>query len=103
MRPSILDPMFAPVTTLDGVGSKVALLLGNLLGSGGEIDVPRVGALVFHLPQGLIDRRTRPGIAFAAGGIVTLDFLLIDTNRHREASTACLTRYMGTTKQVKSR
>lgn len=76
MRPSILDPMFAPVTTLDGVGSKVALLLGNLLGSGGEIDVPRVGALVFHLPQGLIDRRTRPGIAFAAGGIVTLDLFV---------------------------
>ncbi|MEM9574265.1 MAG: ATP-dependent DNA helicase RecG, partial [Pseudomonadota bacterium] len=76
MRPSILDPLFAPVTTLDGVGNKVALLLGNLLGSGGDIDVPRVGALAFHLPHGLIDRRNRPGIAFAAGSIVTLDLFV---------------------------
>lgn len=76
MRPSILDPLFAPVTSLDGVGSKVGLLLGNLLGAGGEIDVPRVGALIFHLPHSLIDRRTRPGIAFAAGSIVTLDLVV---------------------------
>lgn len=76
MRPSILDPLFASVTSLDGVGNKVGLLLGNLLGVGAEIEVPRVGALVFHLPHALIDRRNRPGIAFAAGSIVTLDLLV---------------------------
>lgn len=76
MRPSVLDPLFAPVTSLDGVGSKVAILLGNLLGSGGDIDVPRVGALVFHLPHSMIDRRNRPGIAFAQGSIVTLELFI---------------------------
>ncbi|MEM5500876.1 ATP-dependent DNA helicase RecG [Ahrensia kielensis] len=72
MRPSILDPLFAPVTTLEGIGNKVAILLGNLLGNSGELNVPRVSALAFHLPHSLIDRRSRPGIAFAGGGIVTL-------------------------------
>lgn len=80
MRPSVLDPLFAPVTTLEGIGDKVAVLLGNLLGNSSELTVPRVSALAFHLPHSLIDRRSRPGIAFAGGGIVTLE-LYID--RHQ--------------------
>ena len=37
LRPSILDPLFAPVTVLPGVGPKVAPLLNRLLG---EADRP---------------------------------------------------------------
>lgn len=81
MRPSILDPLFAPVTTLEGIGAKVAVLLANLLGNSGELTVPRVSALAFHLPYSLIDRRSRPGVAFAAGdGIVTLE---LHIDRHQ--------------------
>ena len=71
MRPSILDPLFAAVTTLEGVGPKVAAQLQTLLiGNGAEV---RVRDLLFHLPSGLIDRRKRAEIATAPeGGIVTL-------------------------------
>jgi len=74
MRPSVLDPLFAPVTTLDGVGAKLADLMANIVPgdvAGREL---RVGDLLFVLPHSLIDRRNRPGIANAAEGtIVTLD------------------------------
>ena len=71
MRPSILDPLFAPVTTLDGVGPKVAAQLQTLLAGPGN--TVRVRDLVLHLPSGLIDRRKRSEIVSAPqDGIVTL-------------------------------
>jgi ATP-dependent DNA helicase RecG len=81
MRPSLLDPLFAPITTLAGIGSKVAALIERVL----PLDLggrePRVGDLLFVLPNSVIDRRSRPGIAGSAEGqIVTLD-LRID--RHQ--------------------
>ncbi|MGE0499779.1 MAG: ATP-dependent DNA helicase RecG [Rhizobiaceae bacterium] len=83
MRPSLLDPLFAPVTSLDGVGSKVASLIANVAPADLAGREPRVGDLLFVLPQGAIDRSSRPGIAGAAEGqIVTLD-LRID--RHQPA------------------
>ncbi|MEX0953673.1 MAG: ATP-dependent DNA helicase RecG [Rhizobiaceae bacterium] len=81
MRPPLLDPLFAPATTLDGIGKKVAELLEHVVPSdlgGREV---RVGDLLFVLPHSVIDRRKRPGIAGSAeGAIVTLD-LLVD--RHQ--------------------
>ncbi|WP_306119384.1 MULTISPECIES: ATP-dependent DNA helicase RecG [unclassified Roseitalea] len=74
MRPSVLDPLFAPVTSLDGVGSKLAALIGQVTAYGGERDVPHIGALLFHLPHSVIDRSHRPTIMGATPGtIVTLD------------------------------
>jgi ATP-dependent DNA helicase RecG len=71
MRPSILDPLFAAVTTLEGVGPKVAAQFQTLLAGAGE--TIRVRDLLFHLPKGLIDRRKRAEIATAPeGSIVTL-------------------------------
>ncbi|MDS1135307.1 ATP-dependent DNA helicase RecG [Nitratireductor indicus] len=74
MRPSLLDPLFAPVTALDGVGTKLADLLSNIVPgdvSGRDL---RVGDLLFVLPHSLVDRRNRPGIANAPeGAIVTLE------------------------------
>jgi len=72
MRPDVLNPLFAPVTSLAGIGPKLAETLTNLVGApeGGEA---RVVDLLFHLPVALIDRSRQPGIAGAAeGATVTL-------------------------------
>jgi ATP-dependent DNA helicase RecG len=63
MRPSILDPLFASVSVLPGVGPKSALLFDRLLAPPGG--GARVIDLLFHLPYDTIDRRTRPKIADA--------------------------------------
>src|SRR5579863_900411 len=62
MRPSRLDPFFAPAESLPGVGPKIGKLLDRLLADGGSA---RVVDLLFHLPQAVIDRRNRPKIADA--------------------------------------
>ena len=74
MRPSILDPLFAPASSLDGVGPKIAGLLANIVPNDiGERDV-RVGDLLFVLPHSVIDRRQRHEITTAPpGAITTLD------------------------------
>ena len=55
MRPSLLDPLFAALTTLPGVGPKLEKLYRRLFG---RDDTPaRVIDLLFHLPTGTIDRR----------------------------------------------
>ena len=49
-RPNILFPLFAEVTTLTGVGPRIAKQIARLAG-------PRIADLLWHLPSGLIDRR----------------------------------------------
>lgn len=72
MRPSVLDPLFAPITTLPGVGPRVGALFDRLLGGPGQ--PARVIDLLFHTPAGVIDRRHRPRIVDApVGTVVTLD------------------------------
>lgn len=72
MRPALLDPLFATVATLTGVGPKLADLLAKLLGRD-SIEESRVVDLLFHAPYNIIDRRNRPGIAHAPqGAIVTI-------------------------------
>ncbi len=63
MRPSLLNPLFAPVTGLPGVGPKIAKLLDKLVGESGT--GARVLDLLFHLPYATIDRRSRAKIAEA--------------------------------------
>src|SRR5690349_8835679 len=66
MRPSVLNPLFAPVTALPGVGPRLGKLFEHLAGS-------HVVDLCWHLPTGLIDRRFAPKVADAPdGGIATL-------------------------------
>jgi len=73
MRPELLNPLFRPITSLGGVGPKVALALRRLIGGAEADEPPRVVDLLFHLPAALIDRRNQPGIALAPeGAIVTL-------------------------------
>ncbi|TIT36748.1 MAG: ATP-dependent DNA helicase RecG [Mesorhizobium sp.] len=81
MRPSILDPLFVPITSLAGVGPKVGTLIEKVVAADLGDRPARSGDLLFVLPHTVIDRRNRPGIALAAeGAIVTLE-LRID--RHQ--------------------
>ena len=78
MRPSLLNPLFAPVTSLPGVGPKQDKLLRYLLS---RDETPRLVDLLLHLPSQVIDRRARPKIRDAAvGTIVTLE---VTVDRHR--------------------
>src|SRR6202789_923771 len=71
MRPSALDPLFAPADALPGIGPKNAKLFTRLL------DKPqgaRVLDVLFHLPQATVDRRARPKIRDAVPDtIVTIE------------------------------
>ncbi len=68
MQPDSLAPLFAPLTTLRGVGPTVAALLAKV--AGGE----RIIDLLFHLPESYLDRRLRPTIAVARpGAVATLE------------------------------
>jgi ATP-dependent DNA helicase RecG len=78
MRPSLLDPFFAAITTLPGIGPKVEKLFRHLLG---RDDVPRVIDLLFHLPTGTVDRRARPKLRDVVPGSVATVEVTID--RHR--------------------
>src|ERR1700745_1031448 len=78
MRPSLLNRLFAPVTSLPGVGPKQDKLLRYLLS---RDETPRLVDLLMHLPSQVIDRRARPKIRDAAGGtMVTLE---VTVDRHR--------------------
>ncbi len=71
MRPSILDPLFAPASALPGIGPKNARLFDRLLE---RAEGARVVDVLFHLPQATVDRRARPRIRDAVpGSIVTIE------------------------------
>lgn len=73
MRPQLLDPLFAPATSLDGVGNRIAALLSNVVPADLTARALRVGDLLFALPHAIIDRSHRPQVAHAPhGAIVTL-------------------------------
>ncbi len=73
MRPSSLNPLFAPVQSLTGIGPRMATLLKKCLILPPGIFEPRVVDLLWHLPAGVIDRRLEPTTRDAVPGtIVTL-------------------------------
>ena len=78
MRPALLNPLFAPVTSLSGVGPKQDKLFRFLLD---RDQTPRLIDLLLHLPASVIDRRARPKIRDAVPGtVVTLEVMI---DRHR--------------------
>jgi ATP-dependent DNA helicase RecG len=78
MRPSLLNPLFAPVTSLPGVGPRQDKLLRYLLS---RDETPRLVDLLLHLPSQVVDRRARPKIRDAVPGtVVTLE---VTIDRHR--------------------
>ncbi len=73
MRPEILNPLFAPIGKLQGIGPKLEKLLTVLLKGSGQATIACVVDLLWHLPSGLIDRRFQPKIAkVIAGELATL-------------------------------
>jgi ATP-dependent DNA helicase RecG len=78
MRPPLLNPLFAPITSLAGVGPKQDRLFRYLLD---RDETPRIVDLLLHLPASVIDRRARPKIREAVPGtVVTLE---VTVDRHR--------------------
>lgn len=63
MRPKILFPLFASVSTLGGVGSKATQLLSRLCGD-------RVVDLLWHLPTNLVDRTYSPALINARENMI---------------------------------
>ncbi len=79
MRPPVLNPLFAAITSLPGVGPKLAVLYGKLLGR----DEPRVVDLLLHMPSGTIDRRARPKLnEVQPGQVVTVS---VTVEEHKPA------------------
>jgi ATP-dependent DNA helicase RecG len=64
MRPEILFPLFQDVTTLPGIGPRLATLLAKLTG-------PRVKDVLFHKPVGLVDRSRTTTISGAVEGEIS--------------------------------
>ncbi len=77
MRPPLLNPLFATLTSLSGVGPKLEKLYRRLL----DRDSPRVIDLLFHLPAGTIDRRARPKLRDVQPGQVVTVKVTIDKHR----------------------
>ena len=69
-----LQPLFAPLTRLPGIGPALAPLLARAIGGDRVID------LLFHLPESYLDRRARPTIAQAQPGQVAT--LAVEVVRH---------------------
>ncbi len=73
MRPEILNPLFAPIGKLQGIGPKLEKLITVLLKGSGQTAPANVVDLLWHLPSGLIDRRFQPKISeVIAGELATL-------------------------------
>ena len=72
MRPDVLNPLFAELTSLKGIGEKLGKLLQNLLR--GEAGPARMVDALVHLPTGVIDRRFRCTISqLPIQGVATLE------------------------------
>lgn len=75
MRPLVLSPLFASLTSLPGVGPKLEQLYARLL----EREAPRVIDLLLHLPSGAIDRRARPKLnEVQPGQVVTVAVTVLE-------------------------
>lgn len=72
MRPSDLDPLFASVSSLKGIGPRLERALARLTGRE-EREGARIVDLLLHVPHGLIDRTRMPLIRdLPSDGIVTV-------------------------------
>lgn len=73
MRPEALFPLFAPLSSLKGIGPRIAALLEKIAG-------PHVVDLLWLLPRDIIDRRDRPTVAEAPPGSIAT--LTVEVVRH---------------------
>ena len=73
LRPTELFPLFAKVTTLPGIGPRLAKLVTRIAGE-------NVAGLLWHLPSALVDRRFSPKIGDALPGKVAT--LIVEVLAH---------------------
>ena len=73
MRPDILNPLFAQVTSLPGIGPRLAKMVEKVAG-------PTVVQLLWHLPRDVVDRSFSPTVAEAPPG--TIVTLRVTVDRH---------------------
>ncbi len=81
LRSPKLDPLFAPLDTLKGVGEQLSKVLVRLLNRGA--DMPLVRDLLFHLPVSVVDRRRMVRVAQAPIGEIAT--LTVQVEEHRPA------------------
>jgi ATP-dependent DNA helicase RecG len=79
MRPFILNPLFADVTSLRGVGPRLGKLYARL-------EARRVVDLLWHLPVGLIDRRYAPKVRDAEEGVIATLTVWVDAHEAPRSS-----------------
>ena len=79
MRPEILFPLFAPITSLKGVGPRVAPLLEKLAG-------PIVRDVLFLKPHTLVRRTPATVAAAIEGQVMTFEVTIADYQRPRTAA-----------------
>lgn len=78
MRPALLNPLFASAQTLGGIGPRLILLLKKCLALPPGVSEPRVIDVLWHMPTGVIDRRSQPRLTEAIPGtIVTLELRVL--------------------------
>ncbi|MBX9925126.1 MAG: DEAD/DEAH box helicase, partial [Hyphomicrobiaceae bacterium] len=70
MRPPELNPLFASVESLTGVGPRMAVLMKKAVALPPGVTEPRVADLVWHMPTGVVDRRAEPSVADAVPGTI---------------------------------
>lgn len=78
MRPETLFPLFGPATALPGIGPRLAPLVERVAG-------PRIVNLLWHLPNGIIDRNPRAQITDAPDGAIST--LTVRVDQHLPAPT----------------
>lgn len=76
LRPQILFPLFAKVTTLPGIGPRLGQAVEKLAGD-------KLVNLLWHLPAGIVDRRFAPKVGDAPPGKVAT--LVVDVLAHAPA------------------
>src|SRR5215831_10790462 len=77
MRPLVLSPLFASLSSLPGIGPKLEKLYARLL----DREQPRVVDLLLHMPSGAIDRRARPKLNAVQSGQVVTVAVTVDEHR----------------------
>jgi ATP-dependent DNA helicase RecG len=76
----LLAPLFAPLTSLRGMGPAIVSLIARAAGGDRVID------LLFHMPESYLDRSARPTIRAAKPGMVAT--LAVEVVRHERPATS---------------
>lgn len=88
-RPYALDPLFAPLTSLPGIGPKIGKLLEKLVGG------PKLLDVLWHKPADIVDRRFQPKIKDAPNGHIATLTMRVEqhtpsTRRHIPYRVRCV-------------